>query len=109
MSVAIITDSAAALPRELEVRYGILIVPMWLTVRGEPELEGTEITPPASIAQKFPHVMGPILSVPNAAGHSVATASRGDSHVPRARRGPVARHTHFSPHLLTTSNDKIRP
>ena len=40
MSVAIITDSAAALPRELEVRYGILIVPMWLTVRGEPELEG---------------------------------------------------------------------
>lgn len=40
MSVAIITDSAAALPADLVARYGIAVVPMWLTVRGEPELEG---------------------------------------------------------------------
>lgn len=40
MSVAIITDSAAALPPELVARHGITVVPMWLTVRGEPELEG---------------------------------------------------------------------
>jgi fatty acid-binding protein DegV len=40
MSVAIITDSAAAMPPELVARHGITVVPMWLTVRGEPELEG---------------------------------------------------------------------
>ena len=40
MSVAIITDSAAALPPGLAARHGITVVPMWLTVRGEPELEG---------------------------------------------------------------------
>jgi DegV family protein with EDD domain len=40
MSVAIITDSAAALPPELVERHGITVVPMWLTVGGEPELEG---------------------------------------------------------------------
>jgi DegV family protein with EDD domain len=40
VSVAVITDSAAALPPELAARHGITVVPMWLTVRGEPELEG---------------------------------------------------------------------
>jgi fatty acid-binding protein DegV len=40
MTVAIITDSAAALPPDLVARDGIVVVPMWLTVRGEPELEG---------------------------------------------------------------------
>ena len=40
MNVGIITDSAAALPRDLVARHGITVVPMWLTVRGEPELEG---------------------------------------------------------------------
>ncbi len=40
MSVAIVTDSAAALPAELVARYGITVVPMWLTVRGMPEPEG---------------------------------------------------------------------
>jgi DegV family protein with EDD domain len=40
MTVAIVTDSAAALPSELVRRHGIVVVPMWLTVRGEPELEG---------------------------------------------------------------------
>jgi DegV family protein with EDD domain len=40
MSVAIITDSAAALPADLVAHFGISVVPMWLTVRGEPELEG---------------------------------------------------------------------
>ena len=40
MSVAIITDSAAALPANLVAKYGITVVPMWLTVRGMPEPEG---------------------------------------------------------------------
>lgn len=40
MTVAIVTDSAAALPPDLVSRHGIIVVPMWLTVRGEPELEG---------------------------------------------------------------------
>jgi DegV family protein with EDD domain len=40
MTVAIVTDSAAALPPELAARHGIVVVPMWLTIRGEPELEG---------------------------------------------------------------------
>ncbi len=40
MSVAIVTDSAAALPSELAARHGIAVVPMWLTVNGESEPEG---------------------------------------------------------------------
>ncbi len=40
MSVAIVTDSAAALPADLVARYQITVVPMWLTVRGMPEPEG---------------------------------------------------------------------
>src|SRR4051812_34438870 len=40
MSVAIVTDSAAALPSDLVARHGITVVPMWLTVRGMPEPEG---------------------------------------------------------------------
>ncbi|GIU88388.1 MAG: hypothetical protein KatS3mg009_2903 [Acidimicrobiia bacterium] len=34
MSVAIVTDSAAALPREIVDRHGITVVPMWVTVDG---------------------------------------------------------------------------
>ncbi len=40
MSVAIVTDSAAALPADLAARSNITVVPMWLTVRGVPEPEG---------------------------------------------------------------------
>ncbi|MFA5884154.1 MAG: DegV family protein, partial [Acidimicrobiia bacterium] len=40
MSVAIVTDSAAALPDDLVDRWRIRVVPMWLTVSGRPELEG---------------------------------------------------------------------
>ena len=40
MSVAIVTDSAAALPDDLAARWGITVVPMWLTIDGRPELEG---------------------------------------------------------------------
>ena len=40
MSVAIVTDSAAALPADLAAQYGITVVPMWLTVHGLPEPEG---------------------------------------------------------------------
>lgn len=41
MSVSIVTDSAAALPAELAKQFGVTVVPMWLTVRGEPEPEGS--------------------------------------------------------------------
>ncbi|MCU1430473.1 MAG: DegV protein [Actinomycetia bacterium] len=40
MPVAIITDSAAALPPELVERHHIVVVPMWLTVGGESVKEG---------------------------------------------------------------------
>jgi DegV family protein with EDD domain len=40
MSVAVVTDSAAALPADLAMRHGVAVVPMWLSVRGEPEPEG---------------------------------------------------------------------
>lgn len=38
--VAIVTDSAAALPSDLASRAGVTVVPMWLTVEGVPEPEG---------------------------------------------------------------------
>ncbi len=40
MGVAIITDSAAALPEDLAKHYGISIVPMWVTVDGVAMHEG---------------------------------------------------------------------
>ncbi|MSO78085.1 MAG: DegV family protein [Acidimicrobiia bacterium] len=40
VSVAIVTDSAAALPTDLATRCNITVVPMWLTVQGVPEPEG---------------------------------------------------------------------
>jgi DegV family protein with EDD domain len=40
LTVAIVTDSAAALPPDLARRYGITVVPMWLSIGGEPVLEG---------------------------------------------------------------------
>ncbi len=40
MSVAVITDSAAALPPELVERHRISVVPMWLTIGGESVREG---------------------------------------------------------------------
>ena len=40
MTVAIVTDSAAALPPDLVRRFGITVVPMWLSIGGEPVLEG---------------------------------------------------------------------
>jgi len=40
MRVAIVTDSAAALPFDLIRDHGITVVPMWLTVRGISEPEG---------------------------------------------------------------------
>jgi DegV family protein with EDD domain len=36
MAVAIVTDSAAALPRELAELHSIVVVPMWLTIGGRP-------------------------------------------------------------------------
>jgi DegV family protein with EDD domain len=40
MPIAIITDSAAALPPDLAARHGVTVVPMWLSVQGVPEPEG---------------------------------------------------------------------
>jgi fatty acid kinase fatty acid binding subunit len=40
MGVAVITDSAAALPADLVARHRIGVVPMWLTVGGESVKEG---------------------------------------------------------------------
>ena len=40
MSVAIVTDSAAALPAELVARHRITVVPMWLTIAGQSVREG---------------------------------------------------------------------
>src|SRR5437763_16661027 len=40
MPVAIVTDSAAALPPELAAAHGIGIVPMWLTIDGRAVREG---------------------------------------------------------------------
>lgn len=40
MTVAIVTDSAAALPPDLAQRFGITVVPMWLTVDGQSVREG---------------------------------------------------------------------
>ncbi len=40
MTVAIVTDSAAALPPELVTGHGITVVPMWLTIGGESIREG---------------------------------------------------------------------
>jgi DegV family protein with EDD domain len=67
MSVAIVTDSAAALPPDLVARYGVTVVPMWLTVRGVPEPEGRrsledlvveeEISTSAPSPGEFEHVI----------------------------------------------------
>jgi len=40
VTVAIVTDSAAALPAELVAKHGITVVPMWLTIGGESVREG---------------------------------------------------------------------
>ncbi|MCZ7527130.1 MAG: DegV family protein [Acidimicrobiia bacterium] len=40
MAVAIVTDSAAALPADLVARHGITVVPMWLTVGDDSFLDG---------------------------------------------------------------------
>jgi DegV family protein with EDD domain len=41
MTVVVVTDSAAALPPDLVREQGIAVVPMWLTVCGVPEPEGS--------------------------------------------------------------------
>jgi DegV family protein with EDD domain len=65
--VAVVTDSAAALPADLAARYGITVVPMWLTVRGVPEPEGRrplqelvvedEVSTSAPTPGEFEHVI----------------------------------------------------
>jgi DegV family protein with EDD domain len=41
VTVAVVTDSAAALPAELVAQHHVTVVPMWLTIGGEAELEGS--------------------------------------------------------------------
>src|SRR5215208_6358745 len=41
VTVAVVNDSAAEIPNELAARWGITVVPMWLTVGVQAELEGT--------------------------------------------------------------------
>jgi len=40
VTVAIVTDSAAALPADLAARHRITVVPMWLSIRGQSVREG---------------------------------------------------------------------
>jgi DegV family protein with EDD domain len=40
VTVAIVTDSAAALPADLAARHGITVVPMWLSIGGKSVREG---------------------------------------------------------------------
>ena len=75
MTVAIVTDSAAALPDDLAARYGITVVPMWLTVRGVPEPEGgrsldelvaeDDVTTSAPTPGEFEHVIKEACSGPD--------------------------------------------
>ena len=58
MTVAIVTDSAAALPDDVAATWGINVVPMWLTIDGQPELEGTR-----SLAELLEHP-GVLTSAP---------------------------------------------
>ncbi len=72
MTVAVVTDSAAALPPELAARDNVTVVPMWLTVRGEAELEGTrgleelvveeQVTTSAPTPGEFEHAVKEALS-----------------------------------------------
>jgi DegV family protein with EDD domain len=67
MTIAIVTDSAAALPSELIARHRIVVVPMWLTVHGIPEPEGgrsleelvavDEVSTSAPTPGEFEHVI----------------------------------------------------
>ena len=50
MTVAVVTDSAAALPPELAERYNIAIVPMWLTIDGRAVQEG-DVSPDELMAR----------------------------------------------------------
>lgn len=58
MSVAIVTDSAAALPVELTERYGITVVPMWVIVGGTPQRED-EVDIAALLATEAVSTSGP--------------------------------------------------
>ncbi|MCJ7438018.1 MAG: DegV family protein, partial [Acidimicrobiia bacterium] len=40
VTVAVVTDSAAALPAEFVERYGVTVVPMWITVGGRTTRDG---------------------------------------------------------------------
>ena len=44
MTIAIVTDSAAALPDDLVARWGITVVPMWLTIDGQRAICGLRLS-----------------------------------------------------------------
>jgi len=58
MPVAIVTDSAAALPADLVDRYGITVVPMWLTIDDRPVREG-EVSTAELLAHRNVTTSGP--------------------------------------------------
>ncbi len=48
--VAVITDSAAAVPSTLQSKYGITVIPLHLTIGDEVYTEGVNISPPKVVA-----------------------------------------------------------
>ena len=48
--VAVVTDSAAALPSPLQAKYGITVVPLGLKIDGEFFSEGVNVSPPRVVA-----------------------------------------------------------
>src|ERR671917_172797 len=45
MPVAVVTDSTAYLPAELDGRYELTVVPLTVVINGDSGLEGKEVTP----------------------------------------------------------------
>ena len=61
MTVAIVTDSAAALPSELVARHAITVVPMWLTIGADSVREGerplSELLGDERVVVGLPHLL----------------------------------------------------
>jgi len=53
MPVAVVTDSTAYLPAELNGTYDLTVVPLTVIINGEQGLEGEEISP-ADVARALP-------------------------------------------------------
>jgi DegV family protein with EDD domain len=49
-TVAVVTDSAAAIPYRLQMRYGIRVIPMHISINNDVFTEGKDISPPKVVA-----------------------------------------------------------